>query len=158
MQILKFFCPVSLLLTFSGGLMAGPHTFVWDAKNSFISFDMNEVTVTGGQIDGVYKVTQSTSEILEEGSVLNKRCVFFIEEKPEGVDSIGRCEVKDSSGDEFYTVIRRTRGNLTDGGLGEMEILGGTGRYETFQTKCSYRETFFPEDPKRVEAVGSCGS
>ncbi len=158
MKVIKFLCQAGLLFSVSGGLMAGPHTFAWDATNSFISFDMNEVTVTGGQIAGAYTVTQSTSDVLVEGSVLNKRCVFFIEEKPGGVDSIGRCEVKDSSGDEFYTLIRRTRGNLTEGGLGEMEILGGTGKYETFETKCSYRETFFPDDPKRVEAVGSCGS
>ena len=58
------------------------------------------------------------------------------------------CETTAPSGDRWYTLSKRSAGDVEagGGGPGTMEIVGGTGAFEGLSGSCTYDVSYLPDN------------
>ena len=83
-----------------------------------------------------------------EGTHERVTCVVYRGRSEAGVDLVAPCTMTTSSGDRWYTLSKRSAGDIEvdGGGAGRMEILGGTGIYEGVSGNCTYDVAYLPDN------------
>ena len=74
--------------------------------------------------------------------------MVYIKRSEAGFDLEMPCETTAPSGDKWYTLSKRSEGDVEagSGGPGTMEILGGTGAYEGIGGRCTYDVDYLPDN------------
>ena len=104
--------------------------------------------VTGGSLEGAVTILESSGEPFVEGTHERVTCVVYRGRSEASIDLIAPCTMTASSGDRWYTLSKRSAGDIEvgGGGAGRMEILGGTGTYEGVSGSCTYDVVYLPDN------------
>ena len=105
-----------------------------------------EGKVFGGGLEGIAQVTKSTGDPFPIGMHFDMKCVVYGKTRPKGVVLQASCTGADI-GDpnaHLYTTGSRAGGTVEKGGggVGTMELVGGTGRFEGITANCSYDASY----------------
>ena len=115
-----------------------------------------EGTISTGTLEGTVTTHASSGEPFTQGEHSLIRCVFYAKSTAEGVSLEAPCTTTDESGDRWYTLSRRSAGDIAAGGGGEGRwiLMGGTGKYAGVTGTCTYDTSYLTQD--RVVTVGTC--
>ena len=115
---------------------------------NFTAIDQPGGTVTGGTLEGVVTILESSGGPFVEGTHDRATCVVYIRRSEAGFELEVPCETTAPSGERWYTLSQRSAGDVEagGGGPGTMEILGGTGAYEGLSGSCTYDAAYLPDD------------
>ena len=137
-------CGAQAALAEESGSVRLVRTYVQD----YTTFDFDGGSMTGGTLEGVITVLQSSGGPFVEGTHERVTCLVHARRSGAGIDLEAPCTMTAPSGDEWYTVSRRTAGDVETGGggPGTIEILGGTGAYAGLSGTCTYEVDYLPDD------------
>ena len=104
--------------------------------------------VFGGSLQGVSVIVESSGGPWVEGARNRRTCVVFGRRLAEGVNLEAPCTLTDESGDQWFTVSKRTVGDVAvgGGGGGLIQLLGGRGKYAGITGSCSYNAGYLADD------------
>ncbi len=127
-------------------------TYVQD----YVTFDFDGGSITGGTLEGSVTVLQSSGGPFVEGTHERVTCLAYARRSEAGLDLEAPCTMTAPSGDEWYTISRRTSGDVETGGggPGTLDILGGTGAYAGLSGTCTYEVEYLPDD--WVSMIADC--
>ena len=122
--------------------LAGSFTYAYD------HIQHGSTTFTAGNLGGGYIVSRSDGALFPQGQGWLESCVVFSEQSASELNAQGICtftEDQEDGGDSLFTVAVRKDGDLADasgGGLGHMDLVGGTGKYANITGHCSYETQY----------------
>ena len=104
--------------------------------------------VTGGTLEGAVTILESSGRPFVAGTHDRATCVVYIRRSEAGFDLEVPCETTAPSGDRWYTLSKRSAGDVEAGrgGPGTMEIVGGTGAFEGVSGSCTYDVSYLPDN------------
>ena len=148
--------PLSPALAQTSGqfTLAGSFTYAYD------EIQHSSTTFTAGSLEGGYTVSRSYGALFPKGQVFLESCVVFSERSTGDLSAKGLCrftEAQEDGGDELFAVATREQGDLVDansGGMGHMDLVGGTGKYATITGHCSYETRYL--STSTAVAVADC--
>ena len=113
-------------------------------------------TISIGTLEGTISTLESSGEPFTQGEHSVIRCVFYAKSTEDGVTVETPCTTTDRSGDRWYVMARRNKGDIATGGGGEghWELMGGTGKYAGVTGTCTYQTSYLTQD--RVVSEGRC--
>ena len=118
-----------------------------------------EGKVFAGVLKGIAQVTKSTGDPFPMGMHFDVKCVVYGRTPPEGVDLQTSCTGADIGDPNvlLYLTGRRVGGTVEKGGggVGTMELIGGTGPFEGITGNCSYDASYL--GAKRNVTLMECG-
>ena len=119
-------------------------TYVQD----YTTIDHAGGSVTGGTLDGTVTVLQSSGGPFVEGTHERATCVVYIKRSEAGFDLEVPCTATAPSGERWYTLSKRSAGDIETGGGGggTVELQGGTGAYEGVSGSCTYDVDYLPDN------------
>ena len=132
------------------GILCAAHTAAAEESGTFriictylqdyTTIDLAGERITGGTLDGVVTILQSSGGPFVEGTHDRATCVVYIKRSEAGFDLEIPCETTAPSGEAWYTLSKRLEGDVEagSGGPGTMQILGGTGAYAGTSGSCTY--------------------
>ena len=141
---------IAAALAAGAGVLCAAHTAMAEESGSvrlirtyvqdYTTINHADARVTGGTLEGVVTILESSGGPFVEGTHGRATCVVYIKRAEAGFDLEVPCETTAPSGDRWYTLSQRREGNVEagSGGPGTMEILGGTGAYEGVSGSCTY--------------------
>ncbi|MCY4407419.1 MAG: hypothetical protein OXC15_13710 [Rhodospirillaceae bacterium] len=137
-------CAAHIAAAEESGSLRIIRTYVQD----YTTIDQPGERVTGGTLNGVATILESSGGPFVEGTHDRATCVVYIKRSEAGFDLEVPCETTAPSGDRWYTFSERREGDVEagSGGPGTMEILGGTGPYEGVTGSCTYEVDYLPDD------------
>lgn len=114
----------------------------------YTTIERGGTSYTGGALEGAVTVLESSGGPFVEGTHERVTCVVYARRSEAGIDLQAPCTMTAPSGDEWYTMSRRSTGDVETGGggPGTMEILGGTGAYAGVSGSCTYEVDYLPDD------------
>ena len=132
----------------AGAEEGGDVRLIGTYAQDYTTIDHAGSSVTGGALEGVVTILQSSGGPFVEGAHERATCVVYIKRSEVGFDLEVPCEMVAPSGDRWYTLSARRTGDIEagGGGPGKMKILGGTGPYEGLSGSCSYDVDYLPDD------------
>lgn len=131
---------------------ASAESGTYDSINSFVSnyvsFEHANQTIIGGPVQGTATTVKSSGGPFVEGASNAVECMTFAKKSPAGMDLEAPCTITDSSGDKSFIVYRRKSGDVNPGGggVGTVELLGGTGKFSGVTGSCPYTVAFLPNN------------
>ena len=148
-------------LTFINQLYAekGSYDLVYVGTHNLNTVNTPNGTVTGGQLDGIFTVTNSSGKLYSNGDNGKSTCIILSKKNNEknNSDLEAFCETIDlKSGDKTFSYNVRKEGTVESGskGKGKQTIIGGTGRFKGITGVCNYTVKYLPE--KKLTTVGTC--
>lgn len=146
---------------FGGGQTAaseegGSFSVIRSFVRNYVSFEHAIGQITGGTLEGTVTTLKSSGAPFEEGQHGLVMCMVYAMRSVEGMNLEAPCTTTDPSGDRWYTMSKRSVGDVAAGGGGEgrWELMGGTGKYAGVTGRCTY-ETSYLGDSRSV-TTGSC--
>ena len=135
---------------------SGSFSIIRSFVRDYASFDHAEGQITGGTLKGTVTTLESSGAPFEEGQHSLIMCLVYSKRSVEGIDLQAPCTTTDLSGDRWYTMSRRSAGDVAAGGGGEgrWELMGGTGRYAGVTGSCVYETSYLGEN--RSVTTGTC--
>lgn len=126
---------------------SGTVRFIRTYVQDYTTIDYGGGRVTGGALDGVVTILESSGGPFVAGSHERVTCVVYIKRSDAAVDLEAPCETTAPSGETWYTLSRRSEGDIETGGggPGTLEISGGTGAYEGIGGSCTYGVDYLPD-------------
>ena len=116
------------------GTLSFTRTYVQD----YATIDFAGGSVTGGSLDGVVTILESSGGPFVEDARHRVTCIVLAKRSQDDIDLEASCTATNASGEQWYTLSKRSSGNLETGGPGTLEILGGTGAFEGVTGACTY--------------------
>ena len=124
--------------------LAGSFTYAYD------EIQHGSTTFTAVSLDGGAVVSSSRGVLFPEGQSFLESCVGFAEESTDGsnVKVNSYCtltESKEDGGDVVFVLGIREQGDLgaaDRGGMGRVDLVGGTGKYANLTGECSYETRY----------------
>ena len=124
--------------------LAGSFTYAYD------EIQHGATTFTAGHLEGGAVISDSQGALFQEGQSFLQSCVVYAEQSADGsqVAVKAPCTLTESSGDGadvVFLLAIREQGDLGDadsGGMGRVDLVGGTGKYANITGRCSY-ETLY---------------
>ena len=119
-------------------------TYVQD----YTTVDHADGSFTGGTLKGTVTILQSSGGPFVEGTHDRITCVVYIRRSQAGFDLEVPCTMTAPSGERWYTLSKRSAGDIEagGGGPGTMALLGGTGAYDGVSGSCTYDVDYLPDD------------
>lgn len=113
-------------------------------------------TLTAGTLEGTATTLASSGEPFTEGEHSLIKCMVYAKSTAEDIELEAPCTTTDASGDRWYTLSRRSAGDLAagGGGKGRWELMGGTGKYAGMTGSCTYETSYLTEN--RVVTGADC--
>lgn len=106
-------------------------------------------TFTAGSLGGGAIVSSGQGALFPEGQSFLRSCVVFAEESADGVSLKAPCTLMEpeegGGGDELFALLTREQGDLgaaNRGGMGRVDLTGGTGKYANVTGQCSYQTRY----------------
>ena len=122
--------------------MTGSFTYSYD------QIQHGKTTFTAGNLEGGSVVSRGQDTLFPEGQSFLLSCVVFSEESAGDFSLKAPCTVMESGegdGDTLFGISLRERGDLgaaNRGGMGRMDLVGGTGKYADIDGQCSYKTRY----------------
>ena len=119
-------------------------TYVQD----YTTIDHADGSFTAGTLKGTVTVLRSSGGPFVEGAHDRITCVVYIARSEAGFALEVPCTTTAASGDRWYTLSKRSAGDIEagGGGPGTMALLGGTGAYEGIGGSCTYDVDYLPDN------------
>ena len=124
---------------------AGTMSFIRTYVEDYATIDFAGGSVTGGSLDGVVTILESSGGPFVEGVRDRVTCLVVAKRSEGGIDLDAPCTATSASGDQWYTLSKRSSGDLEAGGPGTLEILGGTGAFEGVTGACTYGVSYLED-------------
>ena len=127
---------------------SGQFTLAGSFAYAYENIQHGSTTFTAGNLEGGYTVSRSNGALFPKGQGWLESCVVFSEKSASELNAQGLCtftEDQEDGGDKLFTVAVRRDGDLADangGGLGHMDLVGGTGKYANITGHCSYETQY----------------
>ena len=137
----------------------GSYDVVYVGTHSLNTVKTPNGTVTGGQLDGLFTVTNSSGKLYSNGDNGKSTCIILSKKNNEknNSDLEAFCETTDlKSGDKTFSYNVRKEGTVESGskGKGKQTIIGGTWRFKGITGVCNYTVKYLPEN--KLTTVGTC--
>ena len=122
--------------------LTGSFTYAYD------QLQHGGTTFTAGNIEGGAIISSGQGALFQEGQTFLESCVVFAEKSANGLSAKAPCtltESKEDGGDVVFLVAIRKQGDLGDadsGGMGRVDLVGGTGKYANITGQCSYETRY----------------
>ena len=146
---------------FGGGQTAaseesGSFSVIRSYTRNYASFEHANGQITGGTLEGTVTTLKSSGAPFEEGQHSLVMCLVYAKSSVEGIDLEAPCTTTDPFGDRWYTISKRSVGDVAAGGGGEgrWELMGGTGKYAGVTGRCTYETSYLGDN--RSVTTGSC--
>ena len=145
---------VALAALLSAGLAYagddGKFTMLLTASHDYAVVEHAEGTVFGGGLEGVATIVTSTGLPFAKDSHFYVACVAYGKRGPADFRLETSCTATDAKNkaDRFYTSGGRKVGTARQGGGGdgEVQIVGGTGRFAGVEANCPYDAAYLAEN------------
>ena len=92
--------------------------------------------VTGGSLDGVFTILDGIDGSFVPGEHLSRTCIV-LGVTGQGIELQAPCTAEARSEVQWYTVSRRSRGDVETGSGARLELAGGTGAFADVTGSCS---------------------
>ena len=127
---------------------SGSLTIVASGTAHYTTLEHAGRTVTGGPLGGAAAVAESSGGLFSENDNFHFACIVYSRQSAEGIDLEAPCTYTDASGDSWYVMAIRHAGDVEagGGGPGNMDIMGGTGKFAGIAGNCSYQVDYMPGD------------
>lgn len=137
----------------------GKFNMILTADHDYKSIQHMDGRAFAGVLEGIAQVTESTGDPFPTGMHFDVKCVVYGNTRPEGVDLQASCTGADIGDPNIvlYMTGSRVGGTMEKGGggVGTMELVGGTGPFEGITAKCSYDASYLRA--KRNITLMECG-
>ena len=148
-----------VLLTGNINAEEGSYDIVYVGEHNLNSVNTPEGTVTGGKLEGIFKVTNSTGKLYVKGDNGKSTCIILSKKNKnkKSSDLEAFCETTDlKTGDKTFSYNVRKEGTVESGskGKGKQTIIGGTGKFKGITGVCNYTVEYLPEN--RLTTMGIC--
>ena len=123
---------------------SGQATLTGSFTYSYDKVKHGSAVFTAGSTKGADVVSSSQGALFPEGQTFLTSCVVFSEESADGLSLKAPCtftEPQEGDGDELFALLAREQGDLgaaNRGGVGRVDLVGGTGKYANITGQCSY--------------------
>ena len=127
---------------------SGEFTLTGAFTYSYKQLQHGPTAFTAGNLEGGDTVTRSRGPLFPEGRKFLRNCAVFAEQSPAGLDLKSPCtftETKEDGGDMLFAIAIRKDGSVGDansGGMGRVDLVGGTGKYANITGRCSYETQY----------------
>ena len=153
--------PLSPALAQTSGQFALEGSFAY----AYDEIQHGSTTFTAGSLEGGAIISSGEGTLFREGQTFLESCVVFAEKSADGRNFKVKApctltESKEDGGDVVFLVTIREQGDLGDadrGGLGRVDLMGGTGKYAGLTGQCSY-ETRYLSTSTAVTSYGCAWS
>lgn len=110
------------------------------ATNEYTRIKHHDGTVFAGGLEGVASVVESSGEPFGKGIHFYRTCVVFGKQTSGALELVTECTGTDVNNDKAHLYLSgsRGKGDMSEGGGGELEIMGGTGRFAKVKGSCPY--------------------
>ena len=154
---MAFFCKSTTWLVVAGlvtplspalAQTSGQFTLAGSFAYSYEQIQHGSTTFTGGNLEGGTTVVRGQGALFPEGQSFLQSCVVFSEKSADGFSLNAPCtltETQEYGEDTLFFVSIREQGDLGDpssGGMGRMNLMGGTGKYADVTGQCSYETQY----------------
>ena len=105
-------------------------------------------TIIGGVSEGTYTVIESSGGPFVAGGHSQVTCVIHGKRSAAGFDLESACTSTTAAGDKSYSASKRSAGDVEEGGggIGRLELMGGTGMYAGVTGTCTYQTDYLAND------------
>jgi len=129
---------ISLVVTGTAMAESGSYESVGSFAPNYTKLEFPGQLITGGALQGAAQIVRSTGGLFAEGSNALFECIVFAKKSDAGMDLESPCIMTDTSGDKLFYVSKRKAGDMSTGGEGRQEYMGGTGKFAGITGGCSY--------------------
>ncbi len=95
-------------------------------------------TIIGGVSEGTSTTVTSSGGPFVEGGHSHVTCVVYGKRSAAGTELEAACTSITPAGDELYSIAKRSAGDVSEGGAGELMLMGGTGKNSGVTGTCTY--------------------
>ena len=147
---------VILSLVATAAAETGTFRLIRSYQHNYTTFEFADQTVTGGALEGVGTILESSGGPFVAGENSRVTCMVYSKRSEAGLELEGPCVMTNAAGEKLFTLSKRTLGGIGagQGGEGRWQLLGGSGKFAGITGSCSY-ETEYLEDDWLV-TVGEC--
>ena len=139
---------IGILLTTQSGFAgeSGTYKAISIQSYDYTNFDHFGQKIVGGPLKGVVAVLESSSAPFFGGDYSAVQCMALAKSSDQGVHLESPCTVTDKSGDKYYALAVRKTGDVEtrSSAEGDLELLGGTGKYAGVHGFCGYTSEYLP--------------
>ena len=137
----------------------GSYDIFYVGTHNLNSVNTPDGTVTGGQLDGIFTVSNSDSKLYANGDNGRSICIILSKKNNKNNNSAleAFCETTDlKSGDKTFSYNVRKEGTVKAGseGRGKQTIMGGTGKFKGITGECNYTVKYLPNE--KLTTTGTC--
>lgn len=131
---------------------SGQFTLTGSYNYSYKQVQHGNTTFTAGSLKGADIVASGQGALFPQGKTFLRSCVVFSEQSADDFSLKGPCTFKESEedgGDEVFISYIREQGDLgaaNRGGMGRIDLVGGTGKYTGVTGQCSYETRYLSAD------------
>ena len=140
----------SLMVPLSPALAqtSGQFTMIGSFTYSYDQLQHGGTKFMAGGLEGGQIVSSSRGALFPEGREFLEVCAVFAEQSSAGLNLKAPCtftETQEDGGDQLFTIAIRKQGDMGDanrGGMGHVDLVGGTGKYADITGRCSYETQY----------------
>jgi len=117
--------------------------------HDYTSFEFADQTITGGALEGVSTIIESSGGPFVVGAHSRITCMVYAKRSEAGLELESPCVTINAMGDKQFTRGKRTLGDIGgagQGGEGTGQLLGGTGKFAGITGTCSYETEYLADN------------
>ncbi|MCY4354570.1 MAG: hypothetical protein OXC09_07290 [Truepera sp.] len=140
---------VVLSLAATASAESGTFRSIITYLHDYTSFEFADQTITGGALEGVSTIIESSGGPFVVGAHSRITCMAYAKRSEAGLELESPCVTVDAMGDKQFTLGKRTLGDIGgagQGGEGTGQLLGGTGKHAGITGICSYETEYLADN------------
>lgn len=126
---------------------------VSEMRHQYFEFPFLDGSVVGGRVEGTYTVVESALPLMAEGATGDIICLTQAVTLSGRLGIIAPCTMTVSNGNTWSVIAARVAGDIGTGGggVGEINIAGGTGAFAGISGNGLYDAKYSEIDPSEVQ-------
>lgn len=140
---------VVLSLAATAAAESGTFRSIATYLHDYTSFGFADQTITGGALEGVSTIIESSGDPFVVGAHSRITCMVYAKQSEAGLELESPCVTVNAVGDKLFTLGKRTLGDIGEsgqGGEGRGQLLGGTGKLAGITGSCSYETEYLADN------------
>ena len=140
---------VVLSLATMAAAESGTFRSVLAQLHDYTSFEFADQTITGGPLQGVSTIIESSGGPFVAGEHSRVTCVGYAKQGEAGLELEAPCVLINTTGEKLFTLGKRTLGDVGgagQGGEGSAQLLGGSGKFADITGTCSYETEYLADN------------
>ena len=140
---------VMLSLAATAAAESGTFRSIITYLHSYTTFEFADQTITGGALEGVSTIIESSGGPFVVGAHSRITCMVYAKQSEAGLELESPCVTINAMGDKQFTLGKRTLGDIGgagQGGEGRGQLLGGTGKLAGVTGSCSYETEYLADN------------